>query len=321
MSKVVLWVCCNYDENQEESGDEQVAMLPWKEPNLQDHCLKELCTFSLKRNAMIAISDEGLYARNDDGQKIDRRIKISFSNIKFCKYSYFSLCQVTSRLRNGRKVAGTGFFVNSKGIYLTSATNFITASSRTKRLLMFSDTRLYVRRQGEEMYDDCIYLDDNRKRVHPKFNGKPSCGFDILKLTAINVTDSIYREFTLSFPKSLDWDVLLTKPRLDDIKKGMSVEVAGYPGESGGHPYTHTGKVIDITDTPDGGRLLWYDADTTPGNSGSCIMITDMDYVRSCTVDPETKKIVVGIHSGHDEVEQLNYGTLITYSIYKWIIH
>jgi len=167
------------------------------------------------------------------------------------------------------------------------------------------------------MCEDCIYFDDSRKRVYSKFDGKSSCGFDIVKLTAINVTDSIYKEFSLSLPKNLQWDVLFTKLRVNGIKKGMSVEVPGYPTESRGRPYTHTKKVIDIMNTPNGGRWLWYDADTTPGNAGSCIMITYMDYVASCTVDPETKKVVVGIHAGHDEVEHLNYGTLITYAMYK----
>jgi len=117
-----------------------------------------------------------------------------------------------------------------------------------------------------------------------------------------------------------DWlDVIWNNADAESIKRGMAVELAGYPGEKKGWPYTHTGRVIDITKTKLGGHILWYDADATPGNSGSCVMITDKDFIKSISKKVGIKKVIVGVHTGHDPVVNLNYGTLITPSIGEWI--
>jgi len=105
----------------------------------------------------------------------------------------------------------------------------------------------------------------------------------------------------------------------DKIEKGMSVELAGFPGEMQGWPHTHTGKVVDVTKTELGGYILWYDVEATPGNSGSCVMITDKDFVRRTDGRSKIKKVIVAVHTGHSAVDNLNYGTLITTTIAEWI--
>jgi len=105
----------------------------------------------------------------------------------------------------------------------------------------------------------------------------------------------------------------------DKIEKGMSVELACFLGEMQGWPHTHTGKVVDVTKTELGGYILWYDVEATPGNSGSCVMITDKDFVRRTDGRSKIKKVIVAVHTGHSAVDKLNYGTLITPTIGEWI--
>jgi len=100
----------------------------------------------------------------------------------------------------------------------------------------------------------------------------------------------------------------------------MKVEIAGYPTCKIGHPYTHNGQISDISGTKQGGHLIWYDADSTIGNSGSCIMVTDEDFVKSVTKEPGIRKVIVAVHAGYDEVANLNFGTLITESVHDWLI-
>lgn len=117
------------------------------------------------------------------------------------------------------------------------------------------------------------------------------------------------------------WASYGVKPK--HIKKGMGIELAGFPGEKGGWPYTHRGKIVEVTKTKLGGHLLLYDVDATPGNSGSCLSITDKDFLsnyrRKYNLNDKIKKVTVGVHTGHCAVDNLNYGTLITPSMGKWI--
>merc|ERR1719474_2567719 len=108
-----------------------------------------------------------------------------------------------------------------------------------------------------------------------------------------NKSTKTYPDFN-ALQDNLWYDVTWSSAEAEDIKKGMSVELAGFPGEKEGWPYTHTGEIVDVTKTDLGGYLIWYNADTTPGNSGSCVMITDANYVRSNRSSSTCKKIVVG---------------------------
>ena len=100
----------------------------------------------------------------------------------------------------------------------------------------------------------------------------------------------------------------------------MAIEIAGYPGEQVGQPFTHTGVIIDITKTALGGYVLWHNVDCSGGNSGSAIMITDEEWIKKYSFNKNVKKVIIGVHTGHDPLERLNFGTLITPSLHKWIL-
>merc|ERR1719184_498712 len=96
-----------------------------------------------------------------------------------------------------------------------------------------------------------------------------------------------------------------------DVSKGMTIELVGYPGEKEGYPFTHTAKIVDITEKENGGWVLWYDADSTPGNSGSAIYLIDEKYIANQNLEKRVTKLLIGVHTGHDDAEGLNFGTLL----------
>lgn len=57
--------------------------------------------------------------------------------------------------------------------------------------------------------------------------------------------------------------------------------------------------------------------------SGSPVKIVDKDWLEdNLTADMKKKgkkKKTIGIHTGHDDTVMLNYGTLITNTLYDWI--
>jgi len=62
---------------------------------------------------------------------------------------------------------------------------------------------------------------------------------------------------------------------------------------------------------------MYHTCDTTPGNSGSSIMVTDQNligyYKKGIT------KVCIGIHTGSEPLKHLNFATLITPDIFDWI--
>jgi len=62
---------------------------------------------------------------------------------------------------------------------------------------------------------------------------------------------------------------------------------------------------------------MYHTCDTTPGNSGSSIMVTDQNligyYKKGIT------KVCIGIHTGSEPLKHLNFATLITPDIGCWI--
>jgi len=231
------------------------------------------------------------------------------------------LCQLTAKVSNGKKGVGscTAVEVTQERAkqFLTCAHNLVDYSSRSGRLRPYTDSFIYKARQGEKRSRAIFQAINKECRVHPNYNGQPDCGFDIGIIPILKdskVEDSSREVWKTKL--SHDWADVAWKP-VDpaSIKKGMAVELAGFPGEKEGWPHTHTGKVVDVTKTNLGGHLIWYDCDATPGNSGSCVMITDKDYVKNYVAS----KLIVGVHTGHDSVEKLNYGTLITPVIKEWM--
>merc|ERR1719391_158812 len=98
----------------------------------------------------------------------------------------------------------------------------------------------------------------------------------------------------------------------ESLKVGMTIEIMGYPGEKNGYPYFHNGKIKAVSKRPSGGWILYYDLDSTPGMSGSPICITCSDWIKengngTKQIKYDVKKIVIGVHTGHDDTVMLNY--------------
>jgi len=290
------------------------------------HSLANIVAFSTKRMQMSAPSREGLVVTDGVDELVDRRTKIVFTDPKFNYVSYYMLCQLTATVTNGK--TGVGSCTEVLGAmeaarhFLTCAHNLVDYSVRSGRVIPYTDSFIHKSRQGEKRSRIIFQANNKKYRIHPNYNGHPDCGFDIGIIPVIKGSEVETKTREIWDQKlSDDWnDVVWHYADPDSIKKGMAVELAGFPAEKEGWPYTHKGTVADVTKTKLGGHLIWYDCDATPGNSGSCVMITDEDYVK--TVGAKRigrRKVIIGVHTGHDRAENLNYGTLITPKINEWI--
>jgi len=284
-----------------------------------EHSLDNIVAFSTKKRQMCAPNKEGLM-RDENGTPVDRRIKICFDDEKFFSSSYARLCQVTALVPGGKKGVGSGFFRRTKEFYfiVTCAHNLVAWSSLRKCAVPFKNLRTYGMRDGKNNW---LFLSKGhgKKLAHPKYNGQPDCGYDLgiiltrKKPKHLQPLLSNYNKLV----KNKDTHFHAMNPK--DIVKGMTIELAGYPGEKKGYPYTHTGKIVAVVESDLGGWVLWYNADATPGNSGSPIILTDEKYVKTHALDPRVTKLVIGSHTGHDEAEGCNFGTLLTPSLEKWM--
>jgi len=287
-----------------------------------EHSLDNIVAFSTKKQQMCAPSKEGLIIRDKNNTPIDRRIKVCYDDEKFFSRSYSSLCQITAIVPGGKKGVGSACFTNewrhkakSLILFITCAHNMVAWSSRRRCAVPFKNLQIYAMRDGEKKYK--FLSESNAKKViHQKYNGQPDSGYDL----GIIMQSKIPNVFHHNFPKFkgiADSSLHLMNPK--DVTKGMTIELIGYPGEKKGYPFTHTGKILDIVESDLGGWVLWYNADATPGNSGSAIYLTDEKYIEKHS-KPGITKLLVGVHTGHDEAEGINFGTLLTKSLHSWII-
>jgi len=290
-----------------------------------DHSLDNVVAFSTKKQQMCAPSKEGLVVREENGTPIDRRIKVCFEDEKFSSSSYGSLCQITAIVPGGRTGVGSACHSveGDLSVFITCAHNLVSWSSRRKCTVPFKNVRIYGMRDGEKKWQ---YLSESNDKliVHPKYNGQPDCGYDLgLGIKLMSEVRKLCSEVRKLCRSDIQW-----KGKVDsqnywmnpkDVSKGMTVELIGYPGEKKGHPFTHTGKILDIVESDLGGWVLWYDADATPGNSGSAIFLTDEKYIKN-SCGPGFAKLLIGVHTGHDEAEGCNFGTLLTPSLKSWIL-
>lgn len=290
-----------------------------------DHSLDNVLAFSTKEKQMSAVSKEGLLIYTKDGKGVDHREKIIYNNKKFVRQSYYTLCQMTAMAKKGKTVGScSGIWLKGKSkLYLTCAHNIVDCSVRTKQQVPYSLGFIYGARQGANKWGTLSKVDPNKTLVHPKYNGEPDCGFDLGIMAIKSITTSPGDPKIWKLPKKANHpqfrDVQWSSAEPGEIKEGMDIEVAGYPGEKDGWPYTATGKIIDVVKTSLGGWLLFYNADATPGNSGSCIMVTDEDFLKKRGMKQNCKKLIIGVHNAHCSADDLNYGTLITPQLFEWI--
>jgi len=105
---------------------------------------------------------------------------------------------------------------------------------------------------------------------------------------------------------------------------GNRVSVRGYPGEKEGDAYFMQGHIIAKWD-----HLLCYDLDTTPGNSGSpLIMLYNVDkdeevlkVIGKKEIDFEDGRMphVIGIHIAYSVADRCNFATRYTMELHSWV--
>jgi len=264
-----------------------------------DHSLDNIVAFSTMKQLMCAPSKEGPIIRDENARLIDPRTKICYDDKNFLSTSYSAPCQITATVPPGKKSVGSGYYIAtySEGVFvfITCNHNFVSWSSRRKSAVPFENMRVYGRRDGLSKW---YFLSKSfeKKILHPKYNGQPDCGY------GLGITEQ-------SNPPVLDRNFQKLKPERDsfircknpkDETKGMTIELIHYAGVKKSFPLTQAGKILDITHRDLGGWALWYNADATPGNSGSAIHLTN-------------------VHSGHDEAEGYNFETLLAQSLQRWI--
>jgi len=288
-----------------------------------DHSLNNVFGFSTAQKQMIQLTKaEGLHKTDDDGKVIDRRTKIVYSERKFAEsLSYTFLCQITASMPSRCKTVGSAFGISTDdgvNYIITCAHNVTAWSSYNECFMFYNSLHMYRMRQGEYSWKVCSSLDEKTIAIHPKYGGHPDYGYDIALCRTLDIKSRDIN--TQSFKDNkLKNDTFWAPCTPSTLKKGISIEIAGYPGEKKGQPYTHTGEVVAVTKTENGCYLVWYDIDCTIGNCGSPIMVTDKDWIKQYANGFGATKAVIGVHSGQDLIVGLNYGTLITPSIFKWI--
>jgi len=281
-----------------------------------DHSLAEVVAFSTKAMQFCSESKEGLLSSDRDGIK-DRRIKIDYDSEKDDLLSFKSICQLKASLPNGKSAVGSCLRIGllGKQYVLTCAHNLTSWSSFHNCFVDHSEGYAYCSRFGENKWQYLAELNMEHVKVHPNYDGNPACGFDIgvvpcktiphpnnRKVHASKVKDSLYR---------------FVDP--ESIKVGMKIELCGYPGEKEGYPYYSQGVIKGIKKKKDVGVVLYYDTDSTPGMSGSEIMMVDKQWINDNINSERVKKVTIGVHTGHDHTVMLNYGTLLTPTLKDWM--
>jgi len=296
-------------------GDEKYE--DWSDDDLDTDNIIDFPTNSEQDTA----NREMLILKDDDSNPIDRRVQVFFNLKEFHTTCYFNLCHLTIKLQSKVAIGSAVCVPMAKNpFFLTCAHNLVEFSPRRKATAPLELLKVYKARNGWKSYVAGWKLNRRGILVHPKYNGYHHHGWDIgiFRVGKLKKKGK-FNHKTHGSMKTIDDDVMLHWANADVLKKGMAVEIAGYPGKKGGYPYKHEGKIEDITRTDTGSFQIWYDADATYGNSGSSIMVIDKNFVKSVTKRPGIKKIIIGFHSGGDHISGLNYGTLITRKVYDWI--
>lgn len=294
------------------------------------HSLKDIkvVAYSTETEGDIMV-DEALLGSDAHGKLVDHRTKIEYNKVDYVKVSYYMQCHFTIDLPDtGQRAVGSCAAVESVGsnkiVYLTCAHNVKKWDKKTGQRIRLENPWIYQARQGDK-YISVSKGSLWKTLVHPKYNGYGDSGYDIAivpgKYQKVMPTDNATYLDRTAIPHYTEdkwFDVEWQCFDKSQIWKGLEIEVAGYPGQMKGWPYTHTGKVVKVTDTKQGGVLIWHDADTTKGNSGSPIMATDPAFVAKYATHG-AKKIVIGVHTSGGHKVKVNFGSLMTTELWEWI--
>lgn len=195
------------------------------------------------------------------------------------------------------------------GCVLTTAHNIF--DGKTGEL--YHDRMAYRAKKGTEAYQAEFQLSKNKVAFHQDYDGTPWGGHDIAMIKIEkNIGGKNGHKYFYGIGH-MEYDYIWKPYTASKLSVGMKIQVIGYPGEKGGYLYQHTGQLLEIETTSTGGVALWYDLDTTPGQSGSPVYLI--------LEKPEGKVIKhrIGIHQGWNIERRQNCGTLLTPPIMKWI--
>jgi len=292
----------------------------------EDHSLDNIFAFSTKMQQFSGPTNEELLIKDENDKPIDRRAKICYDDDdeKYISNSYAQVTQITAKAPKGKGVGSASYIPSGKGVvlFITCAHNLVSWSS-IRGAVPRDNLKVYGRRDGAKRWN--FWSKSLEKKItHPKYDGLPYCGYDLGIIIPSKLPSfRSWANFSTksNFPKYRPkMDSYLVDPGMNPkhILKGMTIELMGYPGEKQGHPYTHTGEILNIVEKSVGGWVIYYNVDATPGNSGSSIYLTDEKYIKKLS-NPAISKLMIGVHTGHDPTERCNFGTLLTKSLIDWI--
>jgi len=244
-----------------------------------DHSLRNVVAFSTCKKQACGPSKEGLLVRDSNKKQFqDRRIKINYRDKKFRQLSFYN-SQMKSTLPSGTFGVGSGKQVTVNGVsnLLTCAHNVCTMSSFHQCFVKHTEAYAYAGRYGEDKWFKLWKLKAEGIRIHKKYDDDPSCGYHIAvcpmeEFPHVNDDETLVQD--------VKYDTIWDAADPESLKVGMTVEIMGYPGEKNGYPYFHNGTIKAVSKRQSGGWILYYDVDSTPGMSGSPIMITCYEWIK-----------------------------------------
>jgi len=289
-----------------------------EEVEVFDHGLKHVLGYTARKRQMALCSKEGLLIKDKNDDPIDRRVKIVYADEKFRGDSFCDILQIKVKLPRAGYFVGSGLLSwLHYDCIITTAHNLAYFSGFYGSMMKYKQGHAYGKRQGVSEWCTEYEIDVKNAYVHSNYDGNSKSGFDIgfcpLKKPTLKSAQGIYT----SSPRKYDY-AWSCNAKPEYLTKGLKVEVVGYPGESNGYPYYHEGRVVKALKTKAGGWILYYDADCTPGNSGSPIYATDQNWIKKyCS--GKLEKLAIGIHVGYDPVAGLNFGTILTEALCSWL--
>jgi len=284
-----------------------------------DHSLNNVVAFSTKKMQYSANSREGLLVSDKDGFK-DSRIRIDYDKAMFDLLSFKAVSQMKASLSSGVPAVGSCglVLIDNKNYIMTCAHNLTSYSTYHDRFINHKNPYAYTSRNGENKWQSLWEVDEKNIKIHPKYSGDPCSGFDF----AIAPVEYIPHPNSgkVSFPKVKDSGYMCVSP--ENLRIGLKIELVGYPGEKKGHPYYSKGQIKAIKNKSEDGWIMYYNADSTPGMSGSEILMVDEGWINEHITNANEsgiKKVTIGVHTGHDHTVMLNFGTLMTPTLERWM--
>jgi len=220
---------------------------------------------------------------------------------------------------------GTIFYTNDNsktGYILTCAHNLVTVDVTDNKNFIWA-SRIWIsfkRENAEKSHQTWCAFSINKMYVHPKYLRYPNgysgydigiCEFDYKSKWYADGIMQLNREHSALYVNTHSLFFTEIQPDVIDY-----FEVVGFPAEKRGELWgmrapKSGGQVSGIQILE---KVISYKSiDTTPGQSGSPMLISVGDYGKL------TEKCIIGVHTGGSQPFNKNYGTRITKEMIQWI--